>query len=150
VIVPWPEFYRFGKIPATEVRSGRGNRPARGTWARWETWDLDVLRDTDHLLTDDPSNTAGSLLQVLCHTADLFLSGLWRLACWKGFAEAKRGEYIIFLVKNPRTPIFEGTCGGKFGLKRLDIGNSPLPAKDPAALDSCLPVSYLCGFWEGT
>jgi hypothetical protein len=90
--------------------------------------------------------TGGGLLQVLCHAADLFLSRLWRLACWEGFAEAERGETIIFLTKNPRTAIFQGTCGGKFGLKRLDISNSPLPAKDPAALDSCLPVSHLCGF----
>jgi len=51
-----------------------------------------------------------------------------------------------FLTKNPRTAIFLGTNAGKFGLKRIDISNSTLPAKDPAALDFCLPVSHLCGF----
>jgi len=62
------------------------------------------------------------------------------------FAGRGRGGCIIFLTKNPRTAIFLGTNAGKFGLKRIDISNSTLPAKDPAALDFCLPVSHLCGF----
>jgi len=38
---------------------------------------------------------------------------------WCNFVGADWGECTIFLTKNPRTPIFLGAIGGKFGLKRV-------------------------------